>query len=127
MAPRRESQGFSLLEVLIAFTITALALGVVFQIVGKGTTALGLGREYAHAIALAESQLAAASLDGGTTATAGRVADQFDWILHTGAPTFPAEAPSTLTLKEVAVEVRWMSRGQTRAVHFVTLQPVLPQ
>lgn len=127
MRARKLQQGFSLLEVLVAFVITALALGVVFQIFGKGTTALGLGREYAQAIALAESQLAATSIDGATATMAGRFADQFDWRVNTGTPTVPPPpgATSVLTLRQVVVDVQWMSRGQPHTLQLTTLQPVL--
>lgn len=127
MSACRRLHGFSLLEVLVAFSIAAMALGVVFQIFGKGATALGLGREVAQAIALAESQLAAASVDGVASDSAGRFADQFDWMTHTSAYSGPAAAPSTLMLREVAVDVSWESRGSTRTVQLVTLQPVLQQ
>ena len=52
------AQGFSLLEVLVAFSVLALTLAVVLQIFSTGLRAGVLSDEYARATALAESKLA---------------------------------------------------------------------
>lgn len=54
----KRSQGFSLLEVLVAFAILGISLGVVFQIFSTGLRAAKLSEEYTQATVLAESKLA---------------------------------------------------------------------
>ena len=44
----------------MAFFITAMSLGVLYQIYAKGATALDLARDYASALSIAESKLAEA-------------------------------------------------------------------
>ena len=109
----------------MAFAITSLTLGVLFQIFGKGAAALSLGREYTQAVALAESQMASAAINDAGASSSGRFADKFDWTVTLTDPTLPAEfmAASGLDLRQVQVEVRWLNRDQTRTLQLVTLQP----
>ncbi|MDE0155641.1 MAG: prepilin-type N-terminal cleavage/methylation domain-containing protein [Gammaproteobacteria bacterium] len=124
---RASSQrGFTLLEVLVAFFITAMSLGVLYQIYAKGAVALDLARDYALALSIAESRLAE------TTVTAapqqGRELDRFDWALSTQTHTSVSlNDVSTLsyTLLLVEVNVRWQNRGQTHEAVLQTLKPVL--
>lgn len=55
---KRRNQGFSLLEVLVAFAILGISIGVIFQIFSTGLRAAKLSEEYTHATVLAESKLA---------------------------------------------------------------------
>lgn len=51
-------RGFSLLEVLVAFTILALSLGVLLQIFSRAMTTTATGADFARAAQLAEARLA---------------------------------------------------------------------
>jgi general secretion pathway protein I len=62
MAPIRQS-GFSLLEVLVAFAILALTLGVLMQIFAGGSRNALTGSSYSRAVELAESVLALAGTE----------------------------------------------------------------
>ena len=113
----------------MAFTITALALGLVYQIYGKGTTALVLSDQYARAAAIAESHLAQAqvpSADGG--ARSGRDQDLFDWTLQRHPYTAGADAYTNviLALDEIRVDVSWSEGGRTRTLSLNSLVPVAP-
>lgn len=61
-AARRRSRGFTLLEVLIAFVIAGLAMGVMFDGVLGGIRATQTASHYQEAVSLARSHLAAASV-----------------------------------------------------------------
>lgn len=54
-------RGFSLLEVLVAFVVMALTLGVLFQIFGTGLRTAGTADEYVRAATLAQGRLALAA------------------------------------------------------------------
>ena len=59
----RRVRGFSLLEVLVAFTLFAVALGVLMQIFSRGVNGASLADHYAKATMYAESKLAAVGLE----------------------------------------------------------------
>lgn len=58
-----KSRGFTLLEILVAFSIFTVSLGVLFQIFSKGTRAAMLGDEYSQAIIIAQSRLASFGIE----------------------------------------------------------------
>ena len=59
MSARRSCRGFSLLEVLVAFTILAMLLGALFQVFSGGLHAARAGDRYTRATVIAQSTLAA--------------------------------------------------------------------
>ncbi len=62
--PNFERQhGFSLLEVLVAFAILSLSLGVLLAIFGKGMDLVGTSDKYTRAVLLAESTLASVGVE----------------------------------------------------------------
>jgi general secretion pathway protein I len=73
--------GFSLLEVLVAFTLFAVALGVLMQIFSRGVNGASIADHYAKATMYAESRLAAIGLEEtireGTTS--GKFDDDYAW------------------------------------------------
>jgi general secretion pathway protein I len=63
MRTRRAHRGFSLLEVVVAFVVMSLALVVLAQIFSGGLRRTGDMSEYAQALAVAESTLAATGIE----------------------------------------------------------------
>ena len=110
----------------MAFFITAMSLGVLYQIYAKGATALDLARDYASALSIAESKLAETTLTA--TPQHGRELGRFDWTLSAQTHTnVSLNDVSTLsyTLLLVEVNVRWQNRGKTHEAVLQTLKPVL--
>ena len=77
----RNTQGFSLLEVLVAFTLFAVALGVIMQIFSRGVNGAALADRYAKAAMYAESKLAASGLEEALKegTSSGKFDDDFAW------------------------------------------------
>ena len=127
MQARHQNHGFSLLEVLVAFTITSMAIAIIFQIYSKGTTSAILGKEYAQASLIAESKLATLgiveSLD--TAYLSGVENDKFHWQINIQdyIEESPGESEAMIQLKEIELEMTWRSRGKERRLKLATLRP----
>jgi general secretion pathway protein I len=125
--------GFTLMEVMIAFVISALALGVLFSGTTQGLRATEQAGKYAEAISLARSHLAAIG-HGAAIAqqdTSGTDGDGFDWHLHvqplgtrhlTLSDSDRAnDTPSTMAiLYDIAVTESWKDAGRTRRLVLAT-------
>lgn len=127
MSCKRYNKGFSLLEVLVAFTIAAMSLGVLFQIYAKGTTSAILGEEYAQAIVIAESKLAEVGISENLEISerTGLEYNKYNWhiIARDYIEDTPSDFTSNLSLKEVTVEVYWNSQRNQRSIKLHTLKP----
>lgn len=127
MSCKRYNKGFSLLEVLVAFTIAAMSLGVLFQIYAKGTTSAILGEEYAQAIVIAESKLAEVGISENLEISerTGLEYNKYNWHIITRdyIEDSPSDFTSNLSLKEVTVEVYWNSQRNQRSIKLHTLKP----
>lgn len=123
--PRRQG-GMSLLEVLVAFVIMSMALGMIYTAAGSSVRDLGEVEMQQQASELGESILA--SKDGieeeGWQAN-GRVG-AFDWSART--VPFPTEFngnPKAAKLHELAVTIAWQDRKGPRQLTLNTLRPQL--
>ncbi|MCU7917753.1 MAG: prepilin-type N-terminal cleavage/methylation domain-containing protein [Candidatus Thiodiazotropha sp. (ex Epidulcina cf. delphinae)] len=106
-------RGFSLLEVLVAFTLLALTLGVVMQALSSNNRGLVIAARYSDAATLASSKLAEAGrvYPLEVSSHEGESGDTYRWRL-----TIQANPQETGYLKEasfiVTASVSW---GEGRA------------
>ena len=77
----RRQAGFSLLEVLVAFAILSISLGVLMQIFSRASLSTVAANQYSRAASLVEARLAAVGgaipLEPG--AVSGEPEDGFEW------------------------------------------------
>jgi len=129
-APVR-SRGFSLLEVLVAFVILALALGAIMRIFSQGMSRVSESDRYARAVMFAESKLAqlGADIPLEEGELSGGPENALNWrlrlVAHEPDPA-PAERPDTpvqalppVRLLQVEVEVSWA--GDEAVPHSIRL------
>lgn len=123
---RTIQRGMTLIEVLVAFVILSLAMGVIMQIFFGGMRNARLAGGYSRAVFLAESKLAAAGLEQPLTVgeTSGQLNSDLRWRV-TIAPFEDggAEQPAMpARLYQVRVRVSWSDEGRQRQVELGSLR-----
>ena len=126
---RQGAQGFSLLEVLVAFSVLSLTLAVVLQIFSTGLRAGVLSEEYARATALAESKLAELGRLGPIQETTeeGAFDEIYRWQLDVNPPDWWEEVEREqipVIPYEVHVTVLWTGPNRQRSLRLSTLRVV---
>jgi general secretion pathway protein I len=121
-------RGFTLLEVLIAFTIAALALGILFKGAGGGMVSVERAGRYEEAVSRAKSHLAAIGRDAALAVgdSEGDDGGGFRWQLQVAPVAVSAPAPGDrgapgapprpVSLFSVSVAVSWVEDGKRREV-----------
>jgi len=121
--------GFSLLEVLVAFAVLALCLGVLLRIFSGDGRLAGMAEEHARAVVLAQSLLAKAGAETplGLGVTGGDIDEDYRWEMRV-TPFVPAgePLPTNLGFKPywVEVEVDWGEGDELRSFSLGTLRLV---
>ena len=121
-------RGFSLLEMLVAFSIMAIALVGIYQIMGN-TVRAGLAyQEHTRALLLAESLLQQYSIiPASGVENQGRGMGSLDWNVE--ARLHEGEVVGAWPLYSVEVQVRWgeANRPGSGSVRLYTLAPQEPE
>lgn len=116
--------GFALLEVLIAFAIAAMALGLLFQAASSSGGAAKQAGNYEEAVSRAKSRMAAVGRDSdiGPGENDGDDGQAYRWRVKI-SPSAVARAPAGgppvtthLTLYDVEVAISWTDSGHKREV-----------
>ena len=126
---KQACRGFSLLEVLVAFIILALALGVIMRIFSGGLGNIGAAEHYSRAVAIAESKLVAVGVESPLAEgeNTGEEEPGYTWrisVQRDEAAAQPLEgAVLPVDLYQVEVTVNWDHTATTpRTLRFVTLR-----
>lgn len=128
---KNKQQGFSLLEILIAFTILALSLSILLKIFSSGVLTASVAEEYTAAVQIAESLMAKTGVETVLQATqaSGVENDKYHWQLGVSPFVFNPEQIDTTLLPvqvfKVRVTVNWGNDdANDREVELVTLKLV---
>ena len=106
-------RGFSLLEILIAFSILALSLGILLKIFSGGVNTASVSEEYTAAVQIAESLMAQTGVETPLQQgeTSGVENERYQWVVSVSpfTPTIENFDPATLPilLFKVNVTVTW--------------------
>lgn len=126
-------RGFSLLEILVAFSILALSLGILMQVFSGATSNADLARDQIQATELARSLLVNAAAEPALVAgvSRGTTSDTFHWQVEVsphqddGADSPSVVTPPSLTdLWRIGARVAWGGTGgrPERSVSIATLR-----
>jgi general secretion pathway protein I len=130
--PRGPQVGFSLIEVLVAFAILAVSLGVLLQIFSRGTSTTIATAQYSRAVALAEARLAAvgSAIPLKEGSFSGAPEDGFAWEVgiaavelgdSTAGPGLSSSEPPVKAYR-VTVSVLWPNGRRARRLTLSTLR-----
>lgn len=119
-------RGFSLLEVLVAFALLAISLGVLMNIFARATQSTIISAQYSQAASLIESKLA---LVGGVVpledgALSGEPENGFAWELSMVPLEFDvgSDMEPPATLYRVNGTALWNDGGKVRRLTLSTLR-----
>ena len=126
---KQHTRGFSLLEVLVAFSILALSLGILMRIFSGSLNNIAVSHDQAQAVVLAQSLIA----EAGVTApllpgeSAGAAGELFNWTMRVSpfqdefaqAEQAVPVTPGSLNLWEIEVEVTWGGQAGLKGRSFV--------
>ncbi|SDZ78149.1 general secretion pathway protein I [Thiothrix caldifontis] len=124
----QSNKGFSLLEVLVAFVVMGLVVGVLLQLFGSAMRSVALADEYSFAVQVAESRLAAVGseieVEEGNI-SGDEPGSAYRWEVQM-SPIELSEAlekmPLPLQLYRVEVVVTWKSGDSAREFHLSSLR-----
>lgn len=127
-----KQRGFSLLEILIAFSILALSLGILLKIFSAGVNTAGVAEDYTAAVQIAESLMAGTGVEAPLQAgeTSGLENEKYHWRVSVSPFQFMAEkdldaAILPVALFKVKVTVNWgddNTAADGRQVELITLK-----
>jgi general secretion pathway protein I len=117
-------EGFSLLEILVAFTIMGIALGIALNIFSTGVTTALLAEDYTIATQIAESLMASAGVEEPLIMgeKQGIEDERYRWqvTVQDGSVLIPEQTQNALL--EVRVTVEWGESEQPRYIELKTVK-----
>jgi type II secretory pathway pseudopilin PulG len=125
---RAKCSGFTLLEILIAFTIATTTLGLLFRIHASSTATVVLSEQHQEATALARTLIAEYSVTERTLAfTRTGSTNEFEWAVRANAYASLVEDASghqpPYALRSIETEVSWRARDRKRHIAIRTVKP----
>ncbi len=115
-------RGFSLLEMLVAFAIMAMSLGMIYRVAGGSVRNLSETAQAERAVWLAESLFASRNSLLAEGWNEDGEQDEYTWRVRS-RPYSDNVARQAVPLHEVRLAIRWNARSRPGELDVVTLMP----
>jgi len=114
-------KGITLIEVLVAFVILAMAVTVLLRIFSSGTSNIIVSQQYVDAVQVAEMQLASVGLESELTPVTeyGVFGGKYNWQMTVEPYAFYEDEEQEqypVSAFRILVEVSWVERAHTRRI-----------
>lgn len=119
----QRQRGLTLLELLVALSIMAMSLGVLYRIMGSSARSADDIERYQRAVVLAQSLLSLrdAVPESGWQQT-GESAG-YRWTINSAPYATGLSGPNIPPLHEVGISILWDAGGRQRSLELATLRP----
>ena len=118
--------GFSLIEVLAAFTILAVSLAALMQVFGAGSRAVDISGQHSQAVLIAQSKLDRLGIESPLTEGETTETEATDYVCRTLVEEYPWASESLARFRvvpyQVSVAVSWLDGRQQRQIELTTIK-----
>jgi general secretion pathway protein I len=119
----RRQRGFSLLELMVAFVVMALSLGMLYQASGGTVRSLGDTDQHQRASMLAQSVLNSRDSVPETGWNEAGESAGLSWRVSSSPFATNVDSPKAPPLHQVQIVVAWTDRRGPRRIELTTLLP----
>jgi general secretion pathway protein I len=120
---RNHQRGFSLLELLVAFAIMAMSLGLLYRVAGGSARHVSDAVQQQNALWLAESVLASRQSVRSDGWNEDGESAGFTWQVKSNPFAGGVSAPDAIPLHEIHLSVFWTAGSRPGHIDMVTLLP----